>query len=120
MSTAQFAFGSLLCARYSFALNRLLMQGVLNLWDAEASEQSSHTTIAVTGAYGGYTIDFREMAYLCKLVVYITDVRHRETVYRTMREYIGDVHPVSTGFCVSALARPKWLVEIDATFVIPD
>ena len=36
--------------------------GVLNLWDAEASEASSHTTIAVTGAHGGYTIDFREMA----------------------------------------------------------
>lgn len=36
--------------------------GVLNLWDAEASEQSSHTTIAVTGAHGGYTIDFRDMA----------------------------------------------------------
>lgn len=36
--------------------------GVLNLWDAEASEQSTHTTIAVSGANGGYTIDFREMA----------------------------------------------------------
>ncbi len=36
--------------------------GVLNLWDAEASEQSTHTTIAVTGADGGYTIDFRDIA----------------------------------------------------------
>ena len=36
--------------------------GVLNLWDAEASDASTHTTIAVSGAYGGYTIDFREMA----------------------------------------------------------
>jgi len=61
-----------------------------------------------------------EMAHLCKLVVYITDVRHREAIYRTMGEYIKDVHPVSTGLCVSALARPEWLVEIDATFVIPD
>ena len=61
-----------------------------------------------------------EMAHLCKLVVYLTDVRHREAVYRTMGEYIRGVHPVSTGVVVTALARPGWLVEIDATFVIPD
>ena len=61
-----------------------------------------------------------EMAHLVKLVVYITDVRHREAVYRTMGEYIKGVHPVCTGLVVQALARPEWLVEIDATAVIPD
>ncbi|AQS50146.1 enamine deaminase RidA (plasmid) [Thioclava nitratireducens] len=61
-----------------------------------------------------------EMAHLTKLVVYLTDVRHREAVYRTMGEYIGGVHPVCTGLVVVALARPEWLVEIDATAVIPD
>lgn len=60
------------------------------------------------------------MEHLCKIVVYITDVRHREAVYRTMGEYIQGVHPVSTGVCVTALARPEWLVEIDATAMIPD
>lgn len=60
------------------------------------------------------------MSHLVKLVVYITDVRHREAVYRTMGEFIKDVHPVSTGLVVQALARPEWLVEIDATAVIPD
>ncbi|XDA97277.1 RidA family protein [Sulfitobacter sp. LCG007] len=58
--------------------------------------------------------------HLVKVVVYITDVRHREAVYRTMGEYIKGVHPVSTGLVVSALARPEWLVEIDGTAVIPD
>lgn len=61
-----------------------------------------------------------EMEHLVKVVVYLTDVRHREAVYRTMGEYIRGVHPVSTGVVVSALARPEWLVEIDATAVIPD
>lgn len=61
-----------------------------------------------------------EMAHLVKVVVYITDVRHREDIYRTMGEYIKDVHPVSTGLVVQALARPEWLVEIDGTAVIPD
>ena len=60
------------------------------------------------------------ITHLVKIVVYITDVRHRESVYQTMGEYIKDVHPVSTGLVVQALARPNWLVEIDATAVIPD
>ncbi len=60
------------------------------------------------------------MEHLVKVVVYITDVRHREAVYRTMGEYIKGVHPVSTGLVVQALARPDWLVEIDGTAVIPD
>lgn len=61
-----------------------------------------------------------EMAHVVKLVVYITDIRHREAVYRTMGAYIKGVHPVCTGLVVQALARPEWLVEIDATAVIPD
>jgi len=60
------------------------------------------------------------MEHLTKLVVYLIDVRHREAVYRTMGEYIRGVHPVCTGLVVVALARPEWLVEIDATAVIPD
>ncbi len=60
------------------------------------------------------------MEHLVKVVVYITDVRHREVVYRTMGEYIKGVYPVSTGLVVQALARPEWLVEIDGTAVIPD
>ena len=61
-----------------------------------------------------------EIAHVVKLVVYITDIRHREAVYRTMGEYIKGVHPVCTGLVVQALARPEWLVEIDATAVILD
>ena len=60
------------------------------------------------------------MEHVAKLVVYLTDVRHREAVYRTMGEYIRGVHPVCTGLVVVALARPEWLVEIDATAVIPE
>lgn len=60
------------------------------------------------------------MEHVCKLVVYLTDVRHREAVYRTMGGYIKGVHPVCTGLVVVALARPTWLVEIDATAIIPD
>ena len=61
-----------------------------------------------------------QMEHLFKVVVYITDVRHREAVYRTMGSYLKGVHPCSTGLVVQALARPEWLVEIDGTAVIPD
>jgi enamine deaminase RidA (YjgF/YER057c/UK114 family) len=59
------------------------------------------------------------MEYLTKLVVYLVDIRHREAVYRVMGEYIRGIHPVCTGLVVVALARPEWLVEIDAIAVIP-
>lgn len=37
--------------------------GVLNKWDMEAVPGSDHTTIAVSGARGGETIDFRRLAH---------------------------------------------------------
>ncbi|NHN87237.1 flavin-containing monooxygenase [Acetobacter conturbans] len=36
--------------------------GVLNKWDAEATPGVEHTTIAVSGANGGHTVDFRSLA----------------------------------------------------------
>jgi enamine deaminase RidA (YjgF/YER057c/UK114 family) len=57
---------------------------------------------------------------ICKITIYITDPRYREPVYRKVGEYLKGVFPVSTGIVVSALARPEWLVEVDATAVIPD
>ena len=60
-----------------------------------------------------------EMKHLVKIVVYITDIKNREEVYRTIGQYTKGIYPVSTGLVVSALARPEWLVEIDATAVVP-
>jgi putative flavoprotein involved in K+ transport len=36
--------------------------GVLNKWDSEAPPATGHVTIAVSGAQGGHTIDFRRLA----------------------------------------------------------
>ena len=55
---------------------------------------------------------------VCKIVIYLTDIRYREAVYRVVGKWLKGVHPVSTGLVVEALARPEWLVEIDATAVI--
>src|SRR3954447_13413436 len=61
-----------------------------------------------------------EMGHIVNIVVYLTDIRYRETVYRTMGRWLKGVFPVSTGIVVDALARPEWVVEIDATAVIPE
>lgn len=54
---------------------------------------------------------------ICKIVIYLTDIRQREPVYQVVGRWLRGVHPVSTGLVVSGLARPEWLVEIDVTAV---
>ena len=61
-----------------------------------------------------------EMSHVCRIVVYLTDIRYREDVYREMGKWLKGVHPCSTGLVVPALARPDWVVEIEVTAVIPD
>ena len=51
--------------------------------------------------------------------VYLTDIRHREPVYRVLGERLAGVHPVFTGLVVSALARPEWVVEVTVIAVLP-
>ena len=41
-----------------------------------------------------------------------------EPIYKVIGEYTKGIYPVSTGLVVKSLARPEWLVEIDATAVI--
>jgi enamine deaminase RidA (YjgF/YER057c/UK114 family) len=57
---------------------------------------------------------------ICKITIYLVDVRYREAVYTVVGKWLKGVYPVSTGLVISALARPEWLVEIDAIAVIPN
>ena len=78
------------------------------------AEQAMHNIQMLLQEAGG------ELEDICKITIYITDPRYREEVYRVVGNWLKGVFPVSTGIVVSALARPEWLVEIDATAVIPD
>ena len=60
------------------------------------------------------------MEHICRIVVYLTDIRYREAVYQEMGKWLKGVYPCSTGLVVPALARPEWVVEIEVTAVIPD
>jgi len=82
--------------------------------DVEAQAERAMANIALLLDEAG-----SELGDIVKVVVYLTDIRFREPVYRVMGRCLKGVHPVSTGLVVSALARPEWLVEIDATAVIP-
>ena len=61
-----------------------------------------------------------ELGHICKVTIYLTDIRFREAVYRTIGRWLKGVYPVSTGIVVAGLARPEWLVEVDVIAVIPE
>ena len=85
----------------------------VGIGDVEAQAERAMANIAMLlGEAGG------ELSDIVKIVVYLTDVRYREPVYRVMGRWLKGVFPVSTGLVVTALARPEWVVEIDATAVL--
>jgi enamine deaminase RidA (YjgF/YER057c/UK114 family) len=85
----------------------------VGIGDAGAQAEQAMTNIARLLEEAGSRLE-----EVCKLVIYLTDIRYREPVYRVIGKWLKGVHPVSTGLVVEALARPEWLVEIDATAVI--
>ena len=59
------------------------------------------------------------LAHVVKMTVYVTDWVHREPVYKVIGEWMRGIRYCSTGVIVVGLARPEWVVEIDAHAVIP-
>ena len=86
-----------------------------DLGDVEAQTERAMANIDLLLREAGSRLDD-----IVKVVVYLTDIRYREPVFRTMGRWLKGVYPVSTGLVVDGLARPEWLVEIDATAVISD
>jgi enamine deaminase RidA (YjgF/YER057c/UK114 family) len=83
--------------------------------DVEAqAEQAMQNISRLLVEAGGQLTD------VVKIVIYLTDPRYREPVYRVVGRWLKGVFPVSTGLVVTALARPEWLVEIDVTAVIAE
>ena len=87
----------------------------VGIGDVEAQAEKAMANIAMLLEEAGSSLDD-----IVKVTVYLIDIRYREPVYRTMGRWLKGVHPVSTGIVVSALARPEWLVEIDAVAVLSD
>lgn len=87
----------------------------LHVGDAEKQTEKTMQNIALLLKEAGSC-----MNDVCRIVVYLTDIRYREAVYQEMGKWLKGVYPCSTGIVVPALARPEWVVEIEVTAVIPD
>jgi len=87
----------------------------LHVGDAMRQAEKTMQNIQLLLEEAGSCLD-----HICRIVVYLTDIRYREAVYQEMGRWLKGVHPCSTGIVVPALARPEWIVEIEVTAVIPD
>ena len=87
----------------------------LHVGDAARQTEKTMQNIQLLLEEAGSCLD-----HICRIVVYLTDIRYREAVYQEMGRWLKGVHPCSTGIVVPALARPEWIVEIEVTAVIPD
>lgn len=85
----------------------------VSIGDVEAQAEKAMANIKMLLEESGGTLKD-----IVKVTVYIIDPRYREPVYRVMGRWLQGGFPVSTGLVASALARPEWLVEIDATAVL--
>jgi len=87
----------------------------LHVGDAAAQTAKTMANIKMLMEEAGGHMD-----HICRIVVYLTDIRYRPDVYREMGKWLKGVFPCSTGLVITALARPEWLVEIEVTAVIPE
>ena len=108
------AKGSMVFVRGQIGQNLDTSENVA-IGDAAGQTEQAMANIKMLLEEAGSKLD-----HVCKITIYIVDPRYREQVYRVVGKWLKGVYPVSTGIVVSALARPEWLVEIDATAVIPE
>ena len=59
-------------------------------------------------------------ADICKVTVFLRNINDREKVNTVRKEYFGAHRPASTLFEISRLVRDDYLIEIEATAVIPE
>ena len=85
----------------------------VGIGDVSAQTEKAMENIAILLDEAGSRLDD-----IVKVTIYITDPQYREAVYLVVGKWLKGVFPVSTGLVVSALARPEWVVEIDAIAVI--
>jgi enamine deaminase RidA (YjgF/YER057c/UK114 family) len=86
----------------------------VHVGDPAAQAEQVMTNIETLLAEAGASVE-----NLVSCTIYLTDIRHREPVYRVLGRRLKGVYPVFTGLVVSALARPEWLVEVTVVAVKP-
>ena len=83
--------------------------------DVVAQARQTHENIKRCLAAAGATF-----ADVCKVTVFLRDVNDREKVNTVRKEYFGAQRPASTLVEISRLVRDEYLIEIEATAVVPE
>ena len=83
--------------------------------DVVAQARQVHENIKHCLAAAGATF-----ADVCKVTVFLRNIGDREKVNTIRKEYFGAHRPASTLVEISRLVRDDYLVEIEATAVIPE
>jgi 2-iminobutanoate/2-iminopropanoate deaminase len=83
--------------------------------DVVAQARQVHENIKHCLAAAGATF-----ADICKVTVFLRDIGDREKVNTIRTEYFGAHRPASTLVEISRLVRDDYLIEIEATAVIPE
>ena len=86
----------------------------LHVGDPAAQAELVMTNVATLLAEAGAAVE-----HVVSCTIYLTDIRHRQAVYRVLGRHLKGVYPVFTGLVVAALARPEWLVEVTVVAVRP-
>ena len=87
---------------------------IVGLGDAAAQADQAMKNVGTLLEEAGSRLE-----HIVKMTVYVTDWVHREPVYREIAKWMRGIRYCSTGVTVASLARPEWVVEIDAYAVIP-
>ncbi len=83
--------------------------------DVVAQARQTHENIKRCLAAAGATF-----ADICKVTVFLRNINDREKVNTVRKEYFGAHRPASTLVEISRLVREEYLVEIEATAVLPE
>ena len=83
--------------------------------DVVAQARQTHENIKRCLTAAGATF-----ADICKVTVFLRNINDREKVNTVRKEYFGAHRPASTLVEISRLVREEYLVEIEATAVLPE
>ena len=59
------------------------------------------------------------LAHVVKVTIFVRDMAVIDRVIELRRQYFTEPYPADTIAQVQSLARPEWLLEIEATAVVP-
>jgi reactive intermediate/imine deaminase len=83
--------------------------------DVVAQARQVHENLKRCLAAAGATF-----ADICKVTVFVRNMAHREAINTVRKEYFGQSRPASTLVEVSRFVRDDYLLEIEATAVLPE